>query len=150
MTTHAAIAYKDTNGMFHGITCHNDGYPDYTGALLLKYYTTPFKVKRLIRLGDIIQVGVNVGIRHPGFGLTEYLDEIMMSGKNPAKYCQAMHRDMGEKTINIKHSRNLEDFFSAMHYGYVFDNGIWLCWNLDKRVAVPTQLTDSIWLKKTV
>lgn len=39
------------------IYCHFDGYPEHNGMMLVKHFDTPFKVAKLIELGDISSLG---------------------------------------------------------------------------------------------
>ena len=42
---------------FESIYCHHDGYLEYVGRKLQKYYNDPVKVRELMKLGDISSLG---------------------------------------------------------------------------------------------
>lgn len=56
MSTHALIFKKDKNGAFNGIYCHNDGYPEYLGALLKRNYKSGRKIDALISEGAASEI----------------------------------------------------------------------------------------------
>ena len=60
MSTRCSITYKTPEGKFVGIYCHNDGYLDGVGQVLLDHYRDPAKVAELIALGDISSLGERV------------------------------------------------------------------------------------------
>lgn len=62
MGTHALIGIKNKIGKVTSIYCHWDGYPAYTGKILLNHYTDIKKVKELISLGDLSSLGAEI---HP-------------------------------------------------------------------------------------
>lgn len=53
MATRSAIVELTKEGVFRGIYCHNDGYPEYNGKMLVNYYNSQEKVSELISLGSI-------------------------------------------------------------------------------------------------
>jgi len=57
MATRSTISIKNDDGSVDSIYCHNDGYPDDVGTLLLKNYTDKDKIRELISLGDISYLG---------------------------------------------------------------------------------------------
>lgn len=59
MGTKSNIAIERTNGAVDVIQCQYDGYPGYNGAMLLKHYNTPERVRELIKLGDISYLAEN-------------------------------------------------------------------------------------------
>lgn len=52
MATRSAICTIE-NDKIIAIYCHWDGYPAHVGRMLLNYYNTPAKVKKLISMGGI-------------------------------------------------------------------------------------------------
>ena len=54
MSTRAKIAIRRKDGSFQGIYCHFDGYLNYAGEILEKFYDTTEKVENLISLGNVI------------------------------------------------------------------------------------------------
>lgn len=57
MSTRAKIAIRRKDGSFQGIYCHFDGYLNYTGEILEKFYNTTEKVEKLISLGNLAELG---------------------------------------------------------------------------------------------
>lgn len=57
MSTRAKIAIRRKDGSFQGIYCHFDGYLNYAGEILEKFYDTTEKVEKLISLGNLAKLG---------------------------------------------------------------------------------------------
>lgn len=53
MSTNAMIGIVNKDHTVTAVYCHFDGYPDYAGAMLMKYYSDPEKARKLIGLGNI-------------------------------------------------------------------------------------------------
>ena len=53
MSTPALIGILNEDGSMDYIYCHNDGYPAYMGRTLQWYYSDRYRVRDLIRGGDI-------------------------------------------------------------------------------------------------
>lgn len=56
MSTRSRIAIEH-DGKFESIYCHHDGYLKYVGRKLQKHYDDVFKVRELMKLGDISSLG---------------------------------------------------------------------------------------------
>lgn len=56
MSTRCRIAVEH-DGKFESIYCHNDGYLEYAGRKLQKHYNDIFKVRELMKQGDISSLG---------------------------------------------------------------------------------------------
>lgn len=54
MSTRSAIGYVTKNRDFSAIFCRFDGYLGHNGHILENFYTNMEKVKRLVRMGDLI------------------------------------------------------------------------------------------------
>ena len=52
MGTRSTIALEFADGTVEQIYCHWDGYLSNNGAILQNHYMNPFKVKKLLELGD--------------------------------------------------------------------------------------------------
>ena len=63
MSTRSCIAQKTANG-YEAVYCHWDGYPAYTGNLLLEHYKSSELVKELLSHGDISVLGPSIGQKH--------------------------------------------------------------------------------------
>ncbi len=60
MATRSFIITTNPKGDCSGIYCHWDGYPSWVGRILSEHYTTPGRVRQLIRLGDLSSLGERV------------------------------------------------------------------------------------------
>ncbi len=64
MATRSTIALEYADGTVDQIYCHWDGYLENNGKLLQENYMDPFKVQRLMDLGDVSSLGPNIGDKH--------------------------------------------------------------------------------------
>ena len=53
MSTRSSIAIKRKDGTIESVYCHSDGYLEYNGVMLNKFYKNPEKINSLINLGDL-------------------------------------------------------------------------------------------------
>jgi hypothetical protein len=89
------------------IYCHFDGYPEHNGMMLAKHFDTPFKVAKLIELGDISSLG-------------ETLDETVF-------YRRDLKRNDGTEAATVPLVRYIVDHDVA--YKYLFtEDGEWKCY----------------------
>lgn len=117
MATRSAIIRKTEEGTFEGIYCHFDGYPDHHAPILLNHYTDPEKVKALIALGQISELGERVDPVGP-HSYEEPEDGTTV----------AYHRDRGEKLRPARTGDTVEEVEEQIgHDGavYVFADGEW-------------------------
>ena len=106
MATNASIAMKTPEGTYVGIYCHWDGYIQHgVGDMLLKNYTTPEDVAKLIEIGDISSLGENL---------------------NETVY---YHRDRGEAYKDVKPlvAETYPLLMKALRheYNYLYEDGQW-------------------------
>ena len=52
MSTHAGVGILMPDGSVEAVYCHHDGYLEYVGKLLFKYYNGTRLIKQLIGYGD--------------------------------------------------------------------------------------------------
>ena len=95
------------NGTIEAIYCHHDGYPDGVGATLHSSYMTGPKVRALLKLGDMSQLGKTV--------------------KSSVFYV----RDRGEESQPTKTYETDAEFTAAAmkhgcEYAYLFTGSDWL------------------------
>lgn len=118
MSTRSFIARRTTDG-YEGVYCHFDGYVDFNGAVLSKYYRDPETVAELLSLGDMSSLGERVGEKHTFFerdsGATTYYG-----------------RDRGEDgpQIATKRCASLQELMGiaesvGCEYFYLFHNRQW-------------------------
>ena len=53
MSTRSRIAIKQKDGTYKSIYCHSDGYLEYNGVILNKYYQDETKINLLINLSEM-------------------------------------------------------------------------------------------------
>jgi hypothetical protein len=64
MATRSTIALEYADGTVDQIYCHWDGYLDNNGVILRDHYSDPFKVQKLMDLGDMSSLAENIGTQH--------------------------------------------------------------------------------------
>jgi hypothetical protein len=89
------------------IYCHFDGYPEGVGMTLAKHFDTPFKVDKLIELGDISSLG-------------ETLDETV-------SYRRDLKRNDGNDAATVPLRNYIADRDVAFKYLYT-EEGEWKCY----------------------
>ena len=107
------VAFEMPNGKVTAVYGHYDGYPQYVGKLLKKYYSQGGKVRDLVKLG---KQGIST------------LDKSMKGGKDhsfdsPKKGETVFYgRDRGEKGNMTSTYKNREDFGRKFgeEFGYVW------------------------------
>ena len=121
MSTRSRIGILKNNGSIESIYCHLDGYPEWVGKKLYRYYNAPEKINNLIQLGDISHLENNLEpnpeIPHK-FGYdTEQKDVVV-----------AYHRDRNESWEHVKpkHFNNIKEFEkfckkSDQEFAYLYD-----------------------------
>jgi hypothetical protein len=121
MSTRSAIIRATDGGSYEGIYCHFDGYEEGVGQTLLDHYSDPDKVKRLIALGSISQLGERV----EPVGAHSF-------AKREDGTSVAYHRDRGEDWENCRivaggTVKEVEENIGHNGYVYVFEDGKWTC-----------------------
>ena len=121
MSTRSRIAIKQKDGTYKSIYCHSDGYLEYNGVILNKYYQDETKINLLINLGDISSLGYYV---YPD----TTKDHTFL---NPQKdVTVAYHRDRGEnlnfRVDNDKDSLIKNTVKSDQEYLYLYENKQWI------------------------
>lgn len=123
MGTRSTIALEFADGTVGQIYCHWDGYPEHNGRILFNHYQDPFKVKRLIQLGNISILGEEIGNKQ--------------SFDSPIKgQCLAYGRDRGEEDQEAIYFSSYEDFMArgdTQEYNYILRrDGIWYMWQYNR------------------
>lgn len=120
MATRSLIACQSPDGVVRLIHCHWGGYLEYNGVLLRRYYSDPATLERLIALGDLSELGVQIGEAHDW--RTHATDPLH------SKWCLADHRDKGEALRIIQtHAGGLWDIAERAdaEFLYLFQAGSW-------------------------
>lgn len=139
MSTNASISIQE-NKKIKTIYNHWDGYIDGLGDTLLKHYTDPEKVKKLINLGDVSSVGKTLEpsklTQKFGFDgrLTAEFNDLPKIQKDELtkddqsnNYSLFYGRDRGEKNIEAREYNSIEDMYrhDGQGYNYLFKDGKW-------------------------
>lgn len=115
MATRSNIGIRENDGTIKTIYCHNDGYPEHVGRILLADYTSESSVRELLALSDISSIGST-------------LDKVF-----------AYHRDRGEEKADL-FVYEPGEFTRQNDFAYVWDvaEGRWY-WCEDEELKVLTQ-----------
>lgn len=136
MATECNIVYVDsTSGKANGIYVTRCGFPGYTGSVLLNKYNNEDKVRSLIELGNLYQVGYSTDpvaeeIKAKGF------DYICHSNN----HCVSLVRDRDYDSLSIKEIEDINheklstnNYLDAIdklnknpsQYSYMWKDGKW-------------------------
>lgn len=112
MSTRSTIGIRHNDGSVNKIYCHWDGYLEWNGAILQKYYNTADKVEKLMSLGNLSSLGPEIGPDDPKAW------DINVQSDN--RLCRT-YTSRGEEWSQIPASQKEE-------YNYLFDEdeGLWL------------------------
>lgn len=111
MATRSTIALEYADGTVDQVYCHWDGYLDNNGKLLQAHYMDPFKLQRVMDLGDMSSLGPNVGDKHDfdcphKYGTPEY--EAWSEAKQ--EVCTFYGRDRGETGCGARRFKSFEEY----------------------------------------
>jgi hypothetical protein len=104
MSTRSTIALEFADGTVQQVYCHSDGYLSYNGKILRDSYSDPFKLQKLIDLGDISLLGKDIGVTINFDARMEYIDD------NVANQCRFYGRDRNEDGIDAKKFADFADY----------------------------------------
>ena len=108
MGTRSFIGKELASGKIKFIYCHWDGYPDHNGRILKQHYNTDKQVDKLLSLGDLSQLGEEIGKKQ--------------DFDNPKDgWCLAYHRDRGQKLKDVKAStiKSVYELMKIAGEGYI-------------------------------
>ena len=111
MGTRSTIALEYADGTVDQIYCHWDGYLDYNGAILEKFYKDPFKVQKLVEQGDMSSLGKEVGTQH-AFGVAVKHDD----EDGFAVECTFYKRDRNESGTDAKRFKDFQEYQREHQY----------------------------------
>ena len=117
MATRSSIGIRTKDNKFKAVYCHWDGYPEYTGQVLLDNYDTEEKIEKLLELGDLSSIGETI------------------------EKCVVYHRDRGEK-LNpariFETEKEMCDHFRECwcEYSYLFEDNNWYVINTDTQIKM--------------
>lgn len=116
MATRSTISLEFADGTVGQVYCHWDGYLEHNGKMLQEYYTDPFKLQKLIDLGDLSSLARDIGTRH------DFADQIPYE-------CTFYGRDRGDKGCKARYFKTYDDFVEngqSEEYNYILrTDGKW-------------------------
>lgn len=117
MGTRSTIALEYADGTVDQVYCHWDGYLSNNGRILQEHYQDPFKLQRLMKLGDLSCLGPNIGDKHDFNAAADYAD------------CTFYGRDRGETGVKARRFKDFADYRSnaqSEEYNYILrQDGLW-------------------------
>jgi hypothetical protein len=119
MSTNSFIGFKRPDGKVVYIYCHWDGYLENNGQILAEHYTDINKIKELIELGNLSQLGPNIGEKHT---FAEH-DKFHKLEVDPG-WCLAYGRDREDILTKAKIC-TVEEFWAKDKWVYLFEDGEW-------------------------
>jgi hypothetical protein len=142
MSTRSRIAMKTESG-FRSVYCHDMGYPEGVGRVLLGHYATPGKVAELIALGDLSYLGEEIGGEHTfpprGDGATMAAYEAEYG-----RMTRAYGRDRGETEVDPVDDPDFDALAETAdgcdaEWLYVWDGR---AWSFAGRIRGPVAISD--------
>lgn len=117
MATRSTIALEYANGQVDQVYCHWDGYLQHNGKILLENYSDPFKLQKLMDLGDLSSLGAEIGDKHEfdcphKYGTPEY--EAWTEAKRGM--CTFYGRDRNEDGTQRKRFADFKDYKKEHQY----------------------------------
>jgi hypothetical protein len=125
MGTRSTIALEYADGTVEQVYCHWDGYLSNNGKILAEHYSDPFKLRKLIDLGDLSSLRPTIGVQHPfsSFQL-ETKEERDAHEALVENMCTFYGRDRNEK-CPAKKFKDYADYvknFQHEEYDYILRN----------------------------
>lgn len=138
MSTRSLICREQPDGTYYGIYCHSDGYLSYNGAMLLDHYSDMEKLDKLLALGDISSLNINVDPDPTKPHSFDY-------DKRQAGVVVAYGRDRGETGVEARQISLKDAQDSWCEYMYIFaQDGKWYYYDLHHREPKLTLVQDSL------
>ena len=143
MATRSTIAVYRDDGSVAKVYCHWDGYLEYNGAHLVKFYNTAEKVEALLAHGDISSLGAEIGVKHPfsaAYNIPGACDEWEQLYGNMTTY---YGRDRGEENTQARVYADVAEYEVSRfeEFNYLFIDGRWYYKSYDGMVRdVENQL----------
>ena len=105
MATRSTIALEYADGTVDQIYCHWDGYLEHNGAILQEHYKDPFKVRKLMDLGDVSSLAPSIE-KPAGHTFDKSVDG----------YTVFYGRDRGETGVGSKRFKDFADYKKNHQY----------------------------------
>jgi hypothetical protein len=107
MATRSTIALEFADGSVGQVYCHWDGYLDHNGKILFEQYQDPFKLQKLIDLGDLSSLRNEV---NPEPYRAHTFDN------SQEDVCVFYGRDRGETGVNARYFKDFADYKANHQY----------------------------------
>jgi len=131
MSTNSRIAIKRDDGTITAVYCHWDGYPEYNGRILCRYYETLEKAEALVALGGLSSI-------RPRLAPDEGETHTFLNAKSDITI--AYYRDRGEIFDSLEYPNSKEYYGSTYDYRYMFFSGRWFINGGEVDTWVPLEL----------
>lgn len=112
MGTRSTIALEFADGTVQQVYCHWDGYLEHNGVILRDHYSDPFKLQKLIDLGDLSSLAPNIGTQHA-------------FSQAPEGECTFYGRDRNETGVGPKRFKDFQEYareHQREEYEYILRN----------------------------
>ncbi len=143
MGTRSDIIVHRTDGKWHRIYCHWDGYLDHAGRILFDHYTSQAQAEALVALGDLSSLAES-----PAKPAGHSFDNRVKG------YCVAYGRDRGEKDVAGLIADTLPGCWPEegtwTEFTYVWTDGRWLVGDPDEGSQALFDLGDVLAGKKMI
>ena len=142
MGTRSHIGLVDENKNVKFIYCHWDGYPNYNGLLLNKFYKDENKIKDLLAMGDISSLGANTIAKEVWVTMSQ---EEQGEHNEEGFRIHTLSYDNWRDEVCPARQCTLEEFVkqdgdSWIAYKYYFEDGVWHCINpRGREVEIPNE-----------
>lgn len=135
MSTPSRIAVMHGN-VYKSVYCHNDGYLEYMGDLLLKHYDSS-KANNLIALGDLSILDTQIGEKHEFSPYTDSNDRFEQirviadySAARDAGWSTFYARDRDETDCEFQTDLTFAEFLATVEscgaeYYYIMKDEVW-------------------------
>ena len=105
MATRSTIALEYADGTVDQIYCHWDGYLEHNGRILQEHYKDPFKVRKLMDLGDVSSLAPSIE-KPAGHTFDKSVDG----------YTVFYGRDRGETGVGSRRFKSFADYKANHQY----------------------------------
>ena len=135
MSTRCRIGIENNDGTITSIYCHNDGYPEGVGSVLVYNYKTEDKIRKLLSLGDMSSLGTEPIDNPHAWDSFSSGSDFMSTWEllNQEDKCNT-YKSRGEDCPAITHNdldTYIKDTIDGCDYGYLFKDGQWYMFDYD-------------------
>ena len=116
MGTRSTIALEFADGTVEQVYCHWDGYLAHNGQILLKHYSNPLVLHKLIDLGDISSLGKEIGEKHAFSQFELRAEEVQAYKELTENWTTFYARDRGETGVDKKSFVDFQDYLAHHQY----------------------------------